>query len=125
MKMSDKAKYEFSKDDESVFKSLSRYMLIFVLLIAAAGIATIINFATSLVTPISVKLILLLVEGILYCIMAVVFFFPIDNFKRVITTQGRDIDELLKGLNEFQKGVLLINIVTLATLVLYLIVAFS
>ena len=117
------SKYEFNKEDEKVFNSLSKYMTLFVILIGAGGIATIINFATSVLTPLTVGVILLLVEGIMYCLMAFLFYAPIDNFKKVVKTQGRDIEELIKGLDEFQKGVFIINIVTLAVLILYIIVA--
>ncbi len=117
------SKYEFNKEEEKIFKSLSTYMTIFVILIGAGGVATIINFATSVLSPLTVGVILLLVEGILYCLMSVLFYFPIDNFKKIVKTQGRDIEELTKGLDEFQKGVLIINLVTLAVLILYVILA--
>jgi hypothetical protein len=120
--MANKAKYEFNEEEEGVFKSLSNNMTIVVLLIGAAGIATIIIFAVGPLLPFTLNQLLLLIEGILYCVMAVAFYFPIDNFKRIVTTKGRDIDELMTGLKEFDKGVLVVIFLTLANVIVFLII---
>ncbi len=100
------SEYEFTPQDDKVFKKLSRNMIILAVLIMLGGIATIIQFVVD--SP----RITTLANGLAYCAMAVAFFLPTDNFRRISSTQGSDIKELMIALKEIDKGWLVMNIVT-------------
>ncbi len=107
--MEKKVEYEFTEEENLVFTSLSRNMIILAIVIFTGGVATILQFALGDLR------VLLIIDGILYCIMALTFYFPTDNFKRIVTTEGKDIPELMTAFNELDKGWLIVNLVTLVS----------
>jgi hypothetical protein len=115
-----KREYEFSKEENKVFASLSRWMIILAIVIIIGGIATILSFVLDVISvPVmSLALIVTLVSGIMYCIMGLTFYFPTDNFKRIVTTKGKDITELMTAFREVDRGWLIVNIVTLIVVIL-------
>ncbi len=112
-----KREYEFSKEENKVFASLSTWMIILAIVIIIGGIATIASFILDL-PAFGFAQILTLVSGIMYCIMGLTFYFPTDNFKRIVTTKGKDITELMTAFREVDRGWLIVNIVTLVVVIL-------
>ncbi|MBC8332761.1 MAG: hypothetical protein H8E28_12325 [Anaerolineae bacterium] len=100
------SEYEFTPQDDKIFKTLSRNMVILAALILLGGIATIVQFAVD--SP----QITTLANGVAYCAMAIAFFLPTDNFRRISSTQGSDITELMTALREMDKGWLVMVIFT-------------
>ena len=90
--------HEFSAEDNTVFKSLSRNLILVGILISVGGIATIVQ---SLLGEFRV---LVLIHGITYIVMGVVFILPADNFRRIAAVEGSDIKELMTGFGELDKG---------------------
>lgn len=121
-----KREYEFSKAENEVFSSLSRWMIILALVIIGGGIATIISFVADFIfSPIfTLAYGLTIISGIMYCIMGLTFYFPTDNFKRIVTTKGKDITELMTAFREVDRGWLIVNIVTLIVVILMFISIF-
>ena len=117
--------YEFNAEEEKVFKKLSTHMVIVVILIGVAGALTLVDFIVGPLIPLTLSQILKLIEAILYLGIAATFYFPINNFKLIVTTQGRDIDELAKGFKELNKGMLFVVLLTLANAILFLIILVS
>ncbi|MFW9998028.1 MAG: hypothetical protein ACFFD4_38655 [Candidatus Odinarchaeota archaeon] len=98
--------YEFTKEQDAVINSLNKRMLLSALVIFIGGVATLVEFMVDL-------RILLLVNGVLYCVMAVTFILPTDNLRKIVKTEGSDIKELMQAMNELGKGWLIVNIITL------------
>ncbi|MHA2251726.1 MAG: hypothetical protein ACXAD7_15285 [Candidatus Kariarchaeaceae archaeon] len=115
--------YEFSKEEEEVFTDLIKWMLILSVLLVFAGTATIIQFIEG-DTGFYV-----LISGITWAILGFTLYFPIDNFKRITTTEGSDIKELMVGFKELNKGWFAANIITglnrLMLLVLLIVIIFD
>jgi hypothetical protein len=106
------AEYEFSQQDNEIFSGLSRWMTIMSALIGLGGIATVVQFLAGAGGWI------MLVQGIVYLAMAVTFYLPVDNFKKIVSTEGKDITELMTGFSDMDKGWLVVNIVTAVLVIL-------
>lgn len=99
------AEYEFTSEQNLVLATLSRRLVIvsvLVFLLSAYGFAMFLLHGG----------VFSLVEAIIGVVMAVTFFMPADNFRRITTTQGRDITELMRAFTELSKGWLVVNLVT-------------
>ncbi|MFX0093918.1 MAG: hypothetical protein ACFFBD_19420 [Candidatus Hodarchaeota archaeon] len=101
------AEYEFTKEENMVFSALYKRMLIMAIVIFTGGTAAVVQL---LFGPLEI---LLLAEGILYFIMAITFYLPVDNLRNIVSTEGSDISELMQALKEMDKGWLIVNAVTL------------
>jgi hypothetical protein len=106
------AEYEFSEQDNKTFQGLSRWMTTMATLIGIGGIATVVQFITGEGSWI------VLVQGIVYLVLAVTFYLPVDNFKKIVRTEGKDISELMTGFSDMDKGWLVVNFVTTVLVVL-------
>ncbi|MFX0101002.1 MAG: hypothetical protein ACFFCS_15610 [Candidatus Hodarchaeota archaeon] len=108
--------YEFSEEYNKIFSKLSQRMLMLGIVIAAGGVATMVNFM------LDVSKILALIDGILYVLMAISFILPIDNFKKIVKTKGSDIKELMQAMKELDKGWLIVNITGVASRIVIFII---
>jgi hypothetical protein len=106
------AEYEFSQQDNEIFTDLSRWMTTMAVLIGLGGIATVVQFLTGAGGWI------MLVQGIVYLVLAISFYLPVDNFKKIVSTEGKDITELMIGFSDMDKGWLAANIVTAVLVIL-------
>ncbi len=106
------AEYEFSQQDNEVFESLSRWTTNMSVLIGIGGIATLVQFLAGDGGWI------VLVQGIMYLVFAITAYLPVDNFKKIIGSEGKDISELMTGFSDMDKGWLVTNIVTSLLVVL-------
>ncbi len=106
------AEYEFSQEDNEVFKGLSRWMTIMSALIGLGGIGTLVQFLTGEGGWI------VLTQGLVYLVFAVTFYLPVDNFKKIVSSEGKDITELMIGFSDMDKGWLVVNIVTSVLVIL-------
>lgn len=100
------AEYEFSQQDNEVFESLSRWTTNMSALIGIGGIATLVQFIAGNGGWI------VMVQGIMYLVFAITAYLPVDNFKKIISSEGKDITELMTAFTEMDKGWLVTNIVT-------------
>ena len=106
------AEYEFSQEDNKTFQGLSRWMTTMAALIGIGGIATVVQFMTGEGGWI------VLVQGIVFLVLAITFYLPVDNFKKIVSTEGKDITELMTGFSDMDKGWLVVNFVTAVLVVL-------
>ncbi|HEY5678583.1 MAG TPA: hypothetical protein VIS55_00795 [Pseudomonadales bacterium] len=117
------AEYEFSEEDNKTFDSLSRALRRFALTFAAfavlLAIMGIIWIATGMPNPPTDSS---AVEGVPWLIivvyvgipataaLALMFMQPLDNLKRITTTEGQDISELLAALGDLNQSFGLLRI---------------
>ena len=88
--------YEFTEVQNSEIMKLAKYMTITsILTIIFGGLA--IAFSIISVDIIS------MVYFAFFIIAGISFYLPIDNFKRIATTEGSDIEELIQGFKELSK----------------------
>jgi hypothetical protein len=106
------AEYEFSQQDNEIFSGLSRWMTAMSALIGIGGIATVVQFLAGAGGWI------MLVQGIVFLVLATTFYLPVDNFKKIVRTEGKDITELMTGFSDMDKGWLVVNIVTAVLVIL-------
>ena len=97
--------YEFSAQQNTVFSALHRSLSYFALANIALGISTlaiayILAFQEDQMFAASTVLVL----GVLYCALGVVWRQPLDNLRNIITTKDQDIDELMVVTDDFRKA---------------------
>lgn len=102
--------YEFTKEQNKTFRELARWMLILAFVVFLGGVATVIQWFLDLSTVLNLTSMLLLANGLMYIVLAVTVYFPVDNLKRIVLTEGSDIKELMVAFSELDKGLLIANI---------------
>jgi len=99
------SEYEFSEEENVVIGKLNKHMLLASIMLALSGlIAFILGLTDSSLFDVY--------SGITVFCIGLSLYFPIDNFKRIVTTTSQDIKELLTGFSELDRGWLLVNIIT-------------
>ncbi len=96
------SQYEFSEKENQIIDSLSKWMLVFGWFLAAASLAALIVPSVLHIIQNGFEL-LILTEigiGIVVVLFGVAFILPVDNLKRIVKTEGSDIDELMTALKE-------------------------
>ena len=96
--------YEFTEEENKSIKSL------YTSIILISGIFTlfsIILFFSSFEKSDG----LMFSRAITFLLFGIVLFFPTDNFNKIITTKGNDIQELMIGTKELANGLFWLNIV--------------
>jgi hypothetical protein len=110
--MTERKEYEFTENENKNFSKLA-----FNLRLVAVALV-IIGITSTILGLIPEFNILLLISGLTYLLMGIVFYLPIDNFLKITTNEGSDIKELIQGLTELNKGwVLVIGILVLNRIV--------
>ncbi len=96
--------YEFTEDENHSFKSLYASMIF------VSGVFTI--FSVILFFSAFQKSDnLVFSRAITFLLFGIILFFPTDNFMKIITTKGNDIEELMTGTKELATGLFLMNLV--------------
>ncbi len=98
--------YEFSKEEETVFNDMTKWMLMLSGLLTIAGILSIIHLV---INP--DRNYFLLYAGLTWFLLGLTFYFPTDNFRRITKTEGNDIKELMTGFEELDQGWKIANII--------------
>ena len=102
--------YEFSKKEEQTIASLGQRMAIVGGLLVVTGIGRIIlGFVRSGGEGFGGGVIVFLTAALFNIVLGVVFFRPTDNLKRIATTTGNDIKELMTAFSELASGFDLVN----------------
>ena len=96
--------YEFTEEEEKSFKSLYTAMI---LISGVFTVFSIILFLASFQKSDS----LMFSRAVTFILFGIILFFPTDNFYKIITTRGNDIEELMTGTKELGNGFMLMNIV--------------
>ncbi|MEZ4554422.1 MAG: hypothetical protein R3B59_11025 [Dehalococcoidia bacterium] len=118
--------YEFSAQQDTVFQGLHRSLNLFALANIALGIATLVIAYILAVEEDEVFAGgVVLVLGILYCALGVVWRRPLDNLRRIVRTRGEDINELMVVTDDLKWAFMVSAGIFAAFLVLRLILSFG
>jgi len=90
--------YEFGEDENEVILTMVQRMKALSILLLIAGLVT---FLPLFLSGFSFGQLL---GGILWMLMGIFFFLPLDNFKRIANSKDRDIRELIQGFRELDRG---------------------
>ena len=96
--------YEFSDEEAENMWVLGNKISIVGLLMVFGGIIGSVNAIRELDEDDQLRAIILLFEFLFLVAIGVVLLRPSDNFKRIATSEGKDISELMKGIKEFALG---------------------
>ena len=98
--------YEFTQEENDRINKFISALRIFAIVLTISGVLTLVDgFASS---PSSLTTI---VSGISWIAMGISFYLPIDNFQRIVQSEGNDIKELLVGFKEFKTAWLIVIII--------------
>ena len=100
------SEYEFKDAENKVINSLMKNIYISCVTLLIAGSLVLIVGALDNYNIVS------MISGIAIASIGISLYFPTDNFKAIIKTQGKDIKELLIAFSDLKKGWLIVNIVT-------------
>ncbi len=91
--------YEFNDDEAETMWVFGNYTVLVSLLMGLVGVIGI--FSLILSDHDNVRTFVLLMEFIFLIVIAAILFRPSDNFRNIATSEGRDIQELMRGIDEF------------------------
>lgn len=104
--------YEFTEQENVVMDELAGNLRVVGILQIVFGIVILVlAFITLRFVP-ETNLVARTIDAAAMIALGVAVYRPADNFKRIVTTRGRDIDELMTGIEELDSGFTVI--VTLA-----------
>ena len=105
--------YEFTEEENQSFKSLYGSMIF------VSGVFTIFSIILFF-SAFQKSDNLVFSRAITFLLFGIILFFPTDNFMKIISTKGNDIEELMTGTKELATGLFLMNIVLLFNRILIL-----
>lgn len=89
--------YEFTDNQNTTISKLVLYMKLTAFLTAFLGV---VDFIMSIISQSWLSI----VSALSVIVLGFVFYFPIDNLQRIVTTQGSDIPELMQAFSDLNKG---------------------
>jgi hypothetical protein len=104
--------HEFTEEQNKVFNGLIRNIIFLSILVIAGSIGSLAQVSGSAYPS------LMIAETIAYAIMGITLYLPVNNFRKIVLTEGRDITELMIGFDKIRKTWILLNIATAMVLVL-------
>jgi hypothetical protein len=110
--------YEFTPEQNKVIGHVALRCVVNAVLLALLGLVGLIGAIMSLGDATLLISIIGMLYGVVFIIMGVMFFRPADNFRRVTTTEGNDITEIMAGLKELRGGFKLVSSLIIALLIL-------
>ena len=99
------SEYEFTEEQNVVIDGLRKNMTILTGVLVVGGLAALISGILDFSW-------LDIIAGLTVMAIGVSLFFPTDNFKKITSTEGDDIKEMMIAFNELDKGWLIVNIFT-------------
>jgi hypothetical protein len=112
------AQYEFTAEQNKVIGHVALRCVVNAVLLALLGLVGLVGAILSLGEAETLLSIAGMLYGVAFITMGVVFFRPADNFRRVTTTEGNDISEIMTGLKELRGGFRLVSILIVVCLIL-------
>lgn len=100
------SEHEFSKEENVIVGNLAKRMAWVGLLIAIWYVILLINIVVSAISASEFSIIdtVDVVDCLLFIIMGITLYRPTDNLKRIVTTKGQDISELMTAFGEINVG---------------------
>lgn len=110
--------YEFTPEQNKVIGHVALRCIVNAVLLGLLGLIGVIATIISWGNVTSFLSIVGLLYGIVFITIGVTFFRPANNFRRVTTTEGSDITEMMTGLNKLRGGFMLVSILIVVSLTL-------
>ena len=116
------AEYEFTQEQNSKFDKLARVMVPVGILLVITGIVRLIDGALALRTEsLGLDLLVDVLDAALIIAMGVVIYRPADNLKRIVSSAGSDIAELMAAVHELNSGFLAMGVLFVINIILLLV----
>ena len=112
------AQYEFTPEQNKIIGHVALRCIVNAVLLALLGLVGLVGAIMSWGNAPPLLSIVGILYGIVFITIGVTFFRPADNFRRVTTTQGNDITEIMTGLKELRGGFKLVSILIIVCLIL-------
>ena len=112
------SQYEFSEEHGRVIERVGGKVLILGILMALGGVVGIAIDIARIGTVPTLTSVASTIQSALFLVVGGVLLRPSDNLKRVATTKGKDITELMTALRELNWGTKAVIIVLLVMLIL-------
>lgn len=101
--------YEFSKAHNKIILKVGQRLQYVGILFALICVANFIDsFARASSQGFAIEVIPFFINAALSGVAAFIFYRPSDNFKRIVTTTGSDIPELMTALSELRQGFIIL-----------------
>lgn len=110
--------YEFTSEQNKIIGHVALRCIVNAVLLALLGLVGLVGAIMSFGKAVPFLSIIGILYGIVFITIGVTFFRPADNFRRVTTTQGNDIAEVMTGLKELRGGFKLVSILIVVCLIL-------
>jgi hypothetical protein len=110
--------YEFTPEQNKIIGHVALRCIVNAVLLALLGLVGLVGAIMSWGNATPFLSIVGMLYGIVFITIGVTFFRPADNFRRVTTTEGNDITEIMTGLNELRGGFKLVSILIVVSLTL-------
>ena len=111
--------YEFNEEENEVFLDLTRNMISLALIIGIIGSVSLLRYFFNTDNYFGLSI------AISFIALAVALYLPIGSFKRIVTSEGSDIKELMTGLRSASKGWLIVNIVFALNRIILIIIMYQ
>ena len=111
------SEYEFDKNQEQVIKNVATRCIIQAVLIILGSITGFLPDIIYLAHRQSEFTVILLVQAVLQIIIGILFLRPVNNFRRIASTEGSDISELMIGLKDLSISFMIIVFLILGNFV--------
>ncbi len=108
--------YEFSKDDELIINSISMKGIYIAAIISIISVVDIFYIFTA--SEFKPEYWVYFVQGLLQIGVGIAFLLPFNNFRKVVTTSGNDVEEILAGMEKMTLGFKLISLFILLVFLL-------
>ena len=112
------AQYEFTPEQNKIIGNVALRCIVNAVLLALLGLVGLVGAIMSWGNAAPLLSIVGILYGVVFITIGVTFFRPADNFRRVTTTQGNDIAEIMTGLKELRGGFKLVSILIIVCLTL-------
>ncbi len=112
------SQYEFTREQNKIISNVALRCIVNAIAMSLLGVVNLIGAITTWGNVATFLSIVGLLYGVLFTVVGVAFFRPSDNFRRVTTTQGNDIAEIMTGLKELRTGFKVTSILIIVILVL-------
>lgn len=96
--------YEFNEEEAENMWVLGNKVAIVGLLMIFGGVIGFVNSARGFDDVDNMRSIVFAFQFVFLIVIGIVLFRPSDNFKRVATSEGKDIPELMEGIEELTLG---------------------
>ncbi|OLS27358.1 MAG: hypothetical protein HeimC2_11950 [Candidatus Heimdallarchaeota archaeon LC_2] len=102
--------YEFKDEEAENMWVLGNKVAVVGLLMIFGGIIGFINSTRGFDDVDNTRSIIFSIQFVFLIVIGIILFRPSDNFKRIATSEGKDITELMEAIDEFTVGFLISSI---------------